>query len=48
MQNRLRHVTQQVASEQVALSTLVHELLNPLAPIVNAARIVASEASADV
>ncbi|HYJ98075.1 MAG TPA: PAS domain-containing sensor histidine kinase [Burkholderiaceae bacterium] len=48
LQNRLRHVTQQVASEQEALTTLVHELRNPLAPIVNAARIVASEASADV
>ena len=48
LQNRLRHLTQQVASEQEALTTLVHELRNPLAPIVNAARIVASEASADV
>ena len=48
LQNRLRHLTQQVAGEQEALTTLVHELRNPLAPIVNAARIVASEASADV
>jgi len=48
LQNRLQHLTQQVASEQEALTTLVHELRNPLAPIVNAARIVASEAGAEV
>ncbi|HET9206282.1 MAG TPA: ATP-binding protein [Burkholderiaceae bacterium] len=48
LQNRLQHLTQQVAQEQEALTLLVHELRNPLAPIVNAARIVGSEASADV
>ena len=48
LQNRLLHLTHQVAHEEEALTTLVHELRNPLAPIINAARIVASEASADV
>lgn len=48
LQNRLQHVGQKMASEHEALSTLVHELRNPLTPIVNAARIVSGQAAEDV
>jgi PAS domain S-box-containing protein len=48
LQNRLHHLAHQVARKQEALSTLVHELRNPLAPMVNAARIVDSEVSQDI
>jgi PAS domain S-box-containing protein len=41
LQNRLQH-------EHEVLGTLVHELRNPLGPIVNAARIVESEESAEL
>jgi two-component system CheB/CheR fusion protein len=44
----LQHVTRQLAREHEALSTLVHELRNPVAPIINAARIVDSEAADEI
>ena len=47
LQNRLQHVTDELAREREALATLVHEMRNPLAPILNAARLVGGEASED-
>jgi signal transduction histidine kinase len=48
MQNRLQQLSTQIERRQEALSTLVHELRNPLAPIVNAVNMLDSPAGDDV
>ena len=48
LQNRLQNLAQQLAQEHEARATLVHELRNPLAPVLNAARIAVSEAPQEV
>lgn len=47
LQNRLGHLADQNATQHEALSTLVHELRNPLAPLVNAVRVVDSSDAGD-
>lgn len=48
LQNRVQNLVEQVARTHAALGTLVHEVRNPLAPMVNAARVIESDASDDV
>jgi PAS domain S-box-containing protein len=48
LQNRLHHLAEQMTRGQEALGTLVHELRNPLAPMVNAARVIESDAGEDI
>lgn len=47
LQNRLHHLAEQMTRGQEALGTLVHELRNPLAPMVNAARVIESDAAGE-
>ncbi len=41
--NRLQRLTRELARQREALATLVHEMRNPLAPILNAARLVGGD-----
>jgi signal transduction histidine kinase len=47
LQNRLEIASRELARQRETLATLVHELRNPVAPILNAARVLDSDASAE-
>jgi PAS domain S-box-containing protein len=48
MRNQLQNLTRQLLSKQEALSTLAHELRNPLGPIIHAVQIVGGDASEEI
>ncbi|MCW5658709.1 MAG: PAS domain S-box protein [Burkholderiaceae bacterium] len=48
LRNRAERLTQQLSEQRNALRMLVHELRNSMAPMVNAAHVVASEADAEL
>jgi two-component system CheB/CheR fusion protein len=47
-QSRLQRLTREATRRREALATLVHELRNPLAPILNAARVIGGDASDEI